>query len=398
MTTQSERRQRLPLMALTSPEQGQDTAVSWSQILRRRVYLGALAFGIPVVLLVWLMQLGQPDPDLYILYAYPLLLLMCIWSTGWLMRGRSLRVAEQVVFTCNVTAVLAQSLFTALKPDAAILDLSSSTYWMLVALSILAFLMFSTRRAGVLTAITYLLCVALPWAALLDRGEGSLAANSSLLRVQLTCGAILVLLFGLAWYRARFLQERHERLTLFHLAHTDPLTGLPNRRALYPAVEALLAAMAQGTSGSVILLDLDHFKRINDTYGHNIGDDVLMDTALLLRSALRDGDTVGRWGGEEFLITLPETDALGATIVAERLRRLMSSTPQPLAGQVTASLGVATCESGDDLRVLTARADAAMYEAKQLGRNRVVVAQRSAFAEPGTLSPPTLTLWGEEVG
>ncbi|MFB9995243.1 GGDEF domain-containing protein [Deinococcus oregonensis] len=396
MTTRSERRQNLRLPAL--PEQAQDAAAPWSELLRRRVYLAALAFGIPVLLMVWALQFGQSKPDLYILYAHPLLMIMCIWAVGWLLRGRPLRVAEQVVFICNVFAVLAQSLMTALTPGAAVLDLSSSTYWMLVALSILAFLMFGTRRAGVLAAINYLLCVAFPWAALLLRGEGSLSANTSLLRVQLTCGAILVLLFGLAWYRARFLQERSERLTLYHLAHTDPLTGLPNRRALYPAVDDLLVAIPQGTSGSVILLDLDHFKRINDTYGHNIGDDVLIYTAALLRSALRDGDTVGRWGGEEFLITLPDTDTIGATKVAERVRRLMQNTPQPPAGQVTASLGVATCEPGDDLRVLTARADAAMYEAKQLGRNRVVVAQRSALAEPGTLSPPTLTLWGEEVG
>lgn len=396
MTTRSERRQNLRLPAL--PEQVQATGVSWSQLLRRRVYLAALAFGIPVLLMVWVLQFGQAHPDPYILYAHPLLLLMCAWAVGWLLRGRSLRVAEQVVFTSNVLAVMAQSLVTALTPGAPILDLSSGTYWMLVALSILAFLMFGTRRAGILTAVNYLLCVAFPWAALVSRGEGSLSANTSLLRVQLTCGAILVLLFGLAWYRARFLQERSERLTLYHLAHTDPLTGLPNRRALYPAVDALLVATPQGTAGSVILLDLDHFKRINDTYGHNVGDDVLMYTAALLRSVLRDSDTVGRWGGEEFLITLPDTDAAGATKVAERVRRLMQNTPQPPVGQVTASLGVATCEPGDDLRVLTARADAAMYEAKQKGRNRVVVAQRSAFAEPGTLSPPTLTLWGEEVG
>lgn len=396
MTTRRERRRNLRLPAV--PEQVQDPTVPWSEVLRRRVYLTALAFGVPVLLMVWVLQLGESRPDPYVLYAHPLLLVMCAWAVGWLLRGRPLRVAEQVVFACNVTAVLAQSLFTALTPGAPILDLSSSTYWMLVALSILAFLMFGTRRAGLLTAVNYLLCVAFPWAALLARGEGSLAANTSLLRVQLTCAAILILLFGLAWYRARFLQERSERLTLFHLAHTDPLTGLPNRRALYPAVDGLLVATPQGKAGSVILLDLDHFKRINDTYGHNVGDDVLIYTAALLRSALRDSDTVGRWGGEEFLITLPDTDTLGATRVAQRLRRLMHNTAQPPVGQVTASLGVATCEPGDDLRVLTARADAAMYEAKQQGRNRVVVAHRDAFAEPGLLSPPTLTLWGEEVG
>ncbi|ANE43126.1 GGDEF domain-containing protein [Deinococcus puniceus] len=396
MTNRRERRQNLRLPAL--PEQVPDNGVSWSQVLRRRVYLAALALGIPVLLMVWVLQLGQPAPDQYILYAHPLLLLMCIWAGGWVLRGRPLRLAEQVVFTFNAVAVLAQSLMTVLTPGASVLDLSSSTYWMLVALSILAFLIFDTGRAALLTSMSYLLCVTLPWAALLSRGEGSLSANTSLLRVQLTCGAILMLLSGLAWYRAQFLQERSERLTLYHLAHTDPLTGLPNRRALYPAVDALLASTAQGTAGSVILLDLDHFKRINDTYGHNVGDDVLMYTAALLRSALRDGDTVGRWGGEEFLITLPDTDTLGATRVAERVRRLMKNTPQPPAGQVTASLGVATCEPGDDLRVLTARADAAMYEAKQNGRNRVVVAQRSELAEPGMLSPPTLTLWGEEAG
>lgn len=353
----------------TLPEAARGPA---SEEVRRRLYLAALGVGAAVLALVWLLTWQRGPYDPYVLYVHPLLLLMCLWTAAWLLGGRPLVVAERVVFVANVLAIAVQMALALIAPEDAALGLASAAYWMLVALSILSYLLLSARGALLVSAGMYGLSVALPWTGLALRGRGP-GDLPELVRVQLTCGAILVLLYGLAWYREHFLLERGERLTLEALANTDALTGLPNRRALYGAVERLLNAADQGKPACLILLDLDHFKGINDRYGHNAGDAVLAQAATRLRERLRGGDTVGRWGGEEFLIVLPGADAAGAEQVAERLRREVGTLPFPEVGPVTASLGVAQAEPGDDLGRWVARADAALYRAKVAGRDRVCV-------------------------
>lgn len=343
-----------------------------SEELRRRLYLAALGVGAAVLALVWLLTWRRGPYDPYVLYVHPLLLLMCLWTAAWLLGGRPLVVAERVVFVANMLAIAVQMALALIAPEDAALGLASAAYWMLVALSILSYLLLSARGALLVSAGMYGLSVTLPWTGLALRGRGP-GDLPELVRVQLTCGAILVLLYGLAWYREHFLLERGERLTLEALANTDALTGLPNRRALYGAVERLLGTTDQGKPACLILLDLDHFKGINDRYGHNTGDAVLTQAATRLRGELRGGDAVGRWGGEEFLIVLPGADAAGGVQVAERLRRELGTLPFPEVGTVTASLGVAQAEPGDDLDRWVARADAALYRAKAAGRNRVCV-------------------------
>lgn len=366
-------RRRFP--PLTLPEARRGPA---SEEVRRRLYLAALGVGAAVLALVWLLTWQRGPYDPYVLYVHPLLLLMCLWTAGWLLAGRPLVVAERVVFVCNVLAIAVQMALALITPEDAALGLASAAYWMLVALSILSYLLLSARGALLVSAGMYGLSVALPWTGLALRGRGP-GDLPELVRVQLTCGAILVLLYGLAWYREHFLLERGERLTLEALANTDVLTGLPNRRALYGAVEQLLDATdptdqaSQGKPACLVLLDLDHFKGINDRYGHGAGDAVLTQAATRLRGRLRGGDTVGRWGGEEFLIVLPGADAAGGLQVAERLRREVGTLPFPEVGPVTASLGVAQAEPGDDLGRWVARADAALYRAKATGRDRVCV-------------------------
>lgn len=128
---------------------------------------------------------------------------------------------------------------------------------------------------------------------------------------------------------------------------------------------------------SLIMFDLDHFKSVNDTHGHLGGDAVLMQVAVIIKAALRDSDIAGRYGGEEFGIVLPNTNAEGARVVAERLRSTLQATPVPfekLQISVTASLGIAEFSHGvKDAEEFIANADAALYEAKEAGRNRVVI-------------------------
>jgi diguanylate cyclase (GGDEF)-like protein len=169
---------------------------------------------------------------------------------------------------------------------------------------------------------------------------------------------------------------RRQNRKLVALAATDPLTGALNRRFATELCEReLLRARRAGRPFSIVLFDLDHFKQINDTYGHMTGDAVLRGVCDATAALLRRSDVLARWGGEEFIVVAPETDAAGALHAAERLRQgieALSEDPEsPLAGlQVTASFGVATFDGDEDTDSVFERADRALYRAKSEGRNQ----------------------------
>jgi len=165
------------------------------------------------------------------------------------------------------------------------------------------------------------------------------------------------------------------------LAHQDGLTGLANRRAVDLALEKAIAQHRRhGRELGVLLADLDHFKRINDTHGHEAGDQVLRAFGECLRGALREGDLAARFGGEEFLILLPETDHAGVQRVGEKLRAALAALELQPVGRVTASFGGAVWNEGETATAFVKRADAALYAAKQAGRDRVVLADEPALA------------------
>lgn len=167
-------------------------------------------------------------------------------------------------------------------------------------------------------------------------------------------------------------------LKVNRLANEDELTGLKNRRAwMEEARQQLQLSHRLGTPLGLLMLDVDHFKKINDTYGHPAGDAVLRALGQLLPRALRATDIAGRLGGEEFAVLLPGTDAAGAGRIAENLRLAIAQEPihdAALALRITVSIGVshvAAAEQAHDLDALVRAADAALYTAKQSGRNRV---------------------------
>lgn len=178
--------------------------------------------------------------------------------------------------------------------------------------------------------------------------------------------------------------EMEQELRLAHkelerLVNIDSLTGLANRRAFMEVLDGEIErADRYERPLSVVLLDLDHFKKVNDSYGHAAGDDVLRAAAEVLRSVCRDVDLAARLGGEELALILPETDREGARIVAERVRARIESTnheaPEGSTFQVTASIGVAWMVSGVETgEALLQRADKALYRAKSRGRNQVAL-------------------------
>ncbi|MFZ1614172.1 MAG: GGDEF domain-containing protein [Holophaga sp.] len=173
--------------------------------------------------------------------------------------------------------------------------------------------------------------------------------------------------------------ERTFHETLLDQSTKDPLTGMANRGAILADLQSRFdLSRRHGRSLSVIMCDLDHFKRINDTYGHGAGDHVLSAFGELLRQNLRGTDLAGRIGGEEFLLVLPETEMEGAMFLAERIRTALAAAPQvigDLAIPVTCSLGVAERIGIDrEAGMLLARADGALYQAKSMGRNQVQAA------------------------
>lgn len=162
---------------------------------------------------------------------------------------------------------------------------------------------------------------------------------------------------------------------LTQLAMLDALTGVASRRRLDHVLRQELAAVARGRSLSVVMLDVDHFKSVNDRFGHDNGDEVLRGVARVLQQGARLPDVIGRWGGEEFLVVCTDTPADGAAVLAERLAQSLRETGFAVVGRVTASFGVAQAVVGDSPRDLVDRADRALYQAKQAGRDRVVVAE-----------------------
>jgi diguanylate cyclase len=163
------------------------------------------------------------------------------------------------------------------------------------------------------------------------------------------------------------IRQQSANLMTFTEARTDPLTGLSNRRALDDALASQFAMMARyDTMFSVAILDIDHFKSVNDQQGHLSGDRILKNLAILLDESVRETDVAARYGGEEFVIVMPQTNLNGACVFTERLRKLVE---QDLS--ITLSAGVAKASSGDSRDTLLARADAALYSAKTNGRNCV---------------------------
>jgi diguanylate cyclase (GGDEF)-like protein len=180
------------------------------------------------------------------------------------------------------------------------------------------------------------------------------------------------------------LYEQAERL-----ATTDGLTGLLNRRTFNAQLQGRLReAQRYNRPLSLLLLDVDHFKRVNDTFGHPAGDAVLKGIAAVAQKQARETDIVARYGGEEMALILPETDAAGAHAIAERIRKAVGATSHPTeqgAIQVTVSIGLATSPCPGDAEAVLEAADKALYRAKQGGRNRVVAANPASPGVRGDL-------------
>ena len=204
--------------------------------------------------------------------------------------------------------------------------------------------------------------------------------------LQLAQAVNVLLIFGMfyamaAFYRATVIKAERRLLAA---ATTDPLTGLANRSHFQlRALTELSHGRRRDEPTALVLADVDYFKRINDEFGHDAGDKVLVRLAALMRESLREVDVLARWGGEEFLALLPSSNSAAAAQVAERLRQAVAAVHIDVGGrtvQVTMSFGIAEVGDPLDLQPATVRADLALYTSKREGRNRVSCA-------PGLITP-----------
>lgn len=195
---------------------------------------------------------------------------------------------------------------------------------------------------------------------------------------QIVIAALLVL--GLLLYRFRVVHRHNRRLKhinaeLAHMSHNDQLTGIANRYLLHQRLhQEIDANRTAHHSFSIMVMDVDNFKSINDNHGHDIGDQVIQEIAALLTAMIREQDLVGRWGGEEFLIICPQTSQHGAMQLAEQIRLQIQRHQFVTNAPMTVSIGVSEYLPGEDINQCIKRADDALYQAKHLGRNQTVLA------------------------
>lgn len=214
------------------------------------------------------------------------------------------------------------------------------------------------------------------------QGQGDGVTAESVMTSALSQAVVLESIMAIVGFAfgSLMLVSEHANTALRRLAEVDPLTEVFNRRAFMTLLDKAVSRAQRMSSGlHVLVLDLDHFKRINDTWGHRAGDDVLRHFVELARTCLRNEDLIARLGGEEFAIVLTDIEPTGAARVAQRLCDLVADRPVAHdrgVSAVTVSIGVATWVRDDSSETLLQRADAAMYRAKELGRNRVATGDR----------------------
>jgi diguanylate cyclase (GGDEF)-like protein len=330
------------------------------------------------LLSAWWLPIALLLPPLYVLLAP-----FCIGPVLYL-RARRIPMYRRVFSSAalGLAGAAASATFHLAVPQAFQVSLDGSRDWLsrpaVIGTAAACAVLFAVLNVGIVAVAAHLADPEVPLAKMLwDR-------ESLLLDLTETCVGILVavtcalsfLLLLVALPPVILLQRSLMHQQLAAAARTDPKTGLLNATAWQREADAeVTRALRSGTPLSLLLVDVDHFKQVNDSHGHLIGDDVLRALATELRQQVRESDVVGRFGGEEFTVLLPRTDGDGACRIAERLRTSAGLLSVPAADgmiSVTVSIGVAVLgQHGNDLFELLAAADLALYRAKDAGRNQV---------------------------
>jgi diguanylate cyclase (GGDEF)-like protein len=362
---------------LSSPSPG--TAVQRAQRLRlaRTSWACASYLGLILIVLAYV-HIGVVSGERATEYI-AMVILSSLAIIGLIVSGTNLRLHDPSMTTAQVIVPMLPSLYIMYF----ITDSHARTVFLFMAVVQPLFGAFALDfRRLLLLAVFAVLSYAALVAVLAVRHQEVLGD----LRIEALVVAGFAMALGLSAYVGSVIgglrrRLRQRNLGLEELAARNPLTRLPNRRSIMARLASEGGRSERlGPAQSplcVCMLDVDHFKRINDTYGHQVGDAVLRRIGECLRETLRPGDFAGRFGGEEFLLILPLTSLEGACRAAERVREAVAGSPMPKlpdTKRVTVSIGVAAHESGSDPEATLLRADKALYRAKRDGRNQVASA------------------------
>ena len=347
---------------------------------------GLLLAGCVAIIVIWAMEATRGELAAWDRWAYPGLLAAlgtCSALLTWWPRQADLaRLIAVASFNAYSPFALFNILFVSSGPPDEY-QLLTNLYWLPMAYGT-AFVFLTMRAALVLSGVVYAGTFGvILWH--LHRGDmmhwpAWLAPMMSNLAVAQV--VYVIVLLAVSRLRADYYRNEAVMQAMHQVASTDPLTGLLNRRALSDHLAAARSLVQRGAQPmSAILIDVDHFKQINDSGGHALGDRALVELAARLQEQLRLSDRLGRWGGEEFLVMAAATPLPAAGELADRIRR--AAADQECAGRrITLSLGVAQCRLDDTIDSLIQRADRALYAAKAGGRNRVCLED-----DPVALSP-----------
>ena len=341
--------------------------------VRRRVYLAICLLG----LLGCAWQIARPGgQQLERTVSFPLLALFLLGAGAllvwWPSRVRWVEVGGFVVLALVWLTTMALQLAAAPDDAAAWASLFPGVFANLCLLVVLAHLWFDVRWAVVASLAGPAIALVVGTVRFLPVEPGRRNYALDLAGALGYVVVLAMLAFLMARSKEALALSRAEAARLRELAHTDVLTGLPNRRSLIDALHTAVQDRRAGGSTAVVLFDLDHFKAVNDRYGHDVGDLVLQEVADVVLSSLRPDAVFGRWGGEEFLVVVPRADLEAGVAVAERLRRDIAARGFPGGLAMTASFGVSVVSDADSVDAVLLRADRLLYVAKEAGRDLVV--------------------------
>lgn len=342
---------------------------------KRKVFLIGTPVGTFCLLAVWGIGLAQNNIAVANIIILPLLAaVFLLLSVLYWRQAIQLRTFELILYglvLCYALIEFASIIMTITFINGSVGPIF--TLW-LPFVYILGFLVLSTNLALLLSALFFLATVILGAASCLHFLLYGLAFPDFTLLFQVYVASVfyIAVLYLVSRLKERYISERIIANDLSKLAMTNSLTQVDNRRLLTQLLyEEVTRAERHNLPLSVLMFDLDRFKDINNSFGHNTGDKVLQEVAGQLRQAIRTSDPFGRWGGDEFLVLATNTDGKQAVELAERLRESLEDFQFNSVGKVTASFGVTTYQKGDSPETLIRRADMGLYKAKSCGRNWV---------------------------
>jgi diguanylate cyclase (GGDEF)-like protein len=355
-----------------------ETELDRLQERKRQVYLIALVCGILILMLSWFIR--SPE-DAFIKWLYPVFAIILAGLFPFVFKNtallRRLEIIMLILAGTMIFSRLAWHFLVAENINEQLLMLAGGHYWSVAVLVVGGFVILDHRLGFISGSIVIVLSMIIAASGLASQWHDDLYWRESLIylmRIHLFLILILVLTSIATTMREKLKSALIRAEILNKWANTDILTGLANRRAAELFIKKQISLTSRhGHPFWIISADLDGFKQVNDTHGHEAGDKILAEVGRILSQTVRQSDLVARWGGEEFLVVATDTADNGAKMLAERCRSAIAD--EFVAGvRITATLGVAEFKHGDTLENVLAKADSMLYRGKDAGRNRVVVA------------------------